>query len=143
VGRETDSTSKAALPGSRPAGSPFRSPDGKCRDSYFPFPNLSAGSFALPHYLGTYGDPNKYNRGYEEAWDIFVQHEFGKDFNAQVGYISNLVDSFENRYNLPLVSNGRLRGGYLPCRRFKAPSSDSAVWPGAGHVSASHSLLRW
>ena len=55
----------------------------------FPFPSLSAGKYTLPSYLGTYGYPNKYNRGYEEAWDFMVQHEFGHNFNAQVGYVGN------------------------------------------------------
>jgi hypothetical protein len=57
--------------------------------------------------------------------------------------ISNLVDSFANQYNLPLLSNGRLRGGYLSCKRFEAPSRESAVRARAGDIFVSDSLLRW
>ena len=53
------------------------------------FPSLSQGSYVLPFNLGTYGYPNKYNRGYEEAWNIFIQHEFAHNLNAQIGYIGN------------------------------------------------------
>jgi len=53
------------------------------------FPSLSQGSYVLPYYLGTYGYPNKYNRGYAEAWNLFVQHEFPGNFNAQIGYVGN------------------------------------------------------
>ena len=52
-------------------------------------PSLSAGSWQLPSYLGGYGYPNKYNRGYEEAWDFVVQHDLGGDWNLQVGYVGN------------------------------------------------------
>jgi hypothetical protein len=53
------------------------------------FPSLSQGSYTLPYYLGTYGYPNKYNRGYTEAWDIMIQHEFAHNLDAQIGYIGN------------------------------------------------------
>jgi len=55
----------------------------------FPFPNLSAGSFTLPHYLGTYGYPNKYNRGYLEGWNFEVQRALPKDFNLTLGYVGD------------------------------------------------------
>jgi hypothetical protein len=53
----------------------------------FPFPTLSAGKFVLPHYLGTYGYPNNYHRGYEEAWNLEVQRDLGHNWNLQLGYV--------------------------------------------------------
>ncbi len=53
------------------------------------FPSLSQGSYTLPTYLGTYGYPNKYNRGYNEAWNLFVEHEFAHNLDAQIGYVGN------------------------------------------------------
>jgi hypothetical protein len=55
----------------------------------FTAPSLSAGSWQLPSYLGGYGYPNKYNRGYEEAWDFVVQRDLGGNWNLQVGYVGN------------------------------------------------------
>jgi hypothetical protein len=53
----------------------------------FPFPTLSSGKFTLPSYLGTYGYPNDYHRGYQEAWNFEVQRDLGHNWNAQLGYV--------------------------------------------------------
>jgi hypothetical protein len=55
----------------------------------FPFPNLSTGQYVLPSYLGTYGYPNKYNRGYAEAWNFEIQRALPKDFNLTLGYVGD------------------------------------------------------
>ncbi len=55
----------------------------------FPFPDLTAGKYVLPHYLGTYGYPNNYRRGYVEAWNFEVQRDLGHNWNLQLGYVGN------------------------------------------------------
>jgi hypothetical protein len=55
----------------------------------FPFPNLSAGKFVLPSYLGTYGYPNNYRRGYAESWNLEVQRDLGHNWNLQLGYVGD------------------------------------------------------
>jgi hypothetical protein len=55
----------------------------------FTFPSLSAGKYALPSYVGTYGYPNAYHRGYTEAWNFEVQRDLGHNWNATVGYVGD------------------------------------------------------
>lgn len=56
---------------------------------YFPFPSLSAGKYVLPSYLGTYGYPNNYRRGYTETWNLQIQRDLGHHWNAQIGYVGD------------------------------------------------------
>jgi hypothetical protein len=55
----------------------------------FPFPSLSAGKYVLPSYLGTYGYPNDYHRGYAESWNFMIQRDLGHNWNLQLGYVGD------------------------------------------------------
>jgi hypothetical protein len=113
----------------------------------FPFPNLSAGKYVLPSYLGTYGYPNNYRRGYAEAWNLEVQRALPKDFNLTVGYVGDHMVREAEFINFnasapgPACPAGQTTVNGVPCggnigtplyAQFKNPSSMTINGPMSG-----------
>jgi hypothetical protein len=107
----------------------------------FPFPNLSAGKYVLPWYLGTYGYPNNYHRGYAEAWNLEIQRALPKDFNLTLGYVGDHMVREAEFINFNAAGQGGGKNGTpleLACTVSPPPSfcSPSASNPLGGNPSA-------
>jgi len=98
----------------------------------FPFPTLSAGSWTLPHYLGTYGYPNKYNRGYAEGWNLEVQRALPKDFNLQIGYVGDHMVREAEFINFNAAGPGGGSKGTPLYAQFSNPSAMTINGPMTG-----------
>ncbi len=77
----------------------------------FPFPSLSAGKYTLPSYLGTYGYPNDYHRGYAEAWNLEVQRDLGHNWNLQLGYVGDHMVREAEFINMNAAAPGTGKAG--------------------------------
>lgn len=62
-------------------------------------PDLSLGKFPLPTDVGTQTYPQKYNRGYTEAYNFTIQRTMGAGFDAQIAYVGThtvRANAFDN-----------------------------------------------
>jgi hypothetical protein len=50
-------------------------------------PNLSSGFVSLPGGTSTNTTAANYRRGYIESWNLFIQHDLGAKFVANIGYV--------------------------------------------------------
>ena len=66
----------------------------------FPFPNVSQGTTPLPSYIGTDFYPKQFHCGYVEAWNLTVQRDLGKGFNAQVAYVGDRGIRLQYSHNI-------------------------------------------
>jgi hypothetical protein len=98
----------------------------------FPFPNISAGKFTLPSYLGTYGYPLAYHRGYTEAWNLMIQRALPKDFNFQIGYVGNHMVREAEFINMNAAGPGGGNAGTPLYAQFGNPSSMTINGPFSG-----------
>jgi hypothetical protein len=98
----------------------------------FPFPNLSTGQYVLPSYLGTYGYPNKYNRGYAEAWNFEIQRALPKDFNLTLGYVGDHMVREAEFINFNAAGPGGGSHGAPLYAQFRNPSAMTINGPMTG-----------
>jgi hypothetical protein len=52
-------------------------------------PNYSNGFASLPVSGGTTTVPKNFRRGYLESWNLFLQHDLGHSYVANIGYVGN------------------------------------------------------
>jgi Carboxypeptidase regulatory-like domain/TonB dependent receptor len=50
-------------------------------------PVITNGFTSLPVTIGTNTTPANVHRGYIESWNMFLQHSFGRDYVANIGYV--------------------------------------------------------
>jgi hypothetical protein len=50
-------------------------------------PTITNGFTSLPVTIGTNTTPSDIRRGYIESWNLFIQHDFGRSYVANVGYV--------------------------------------------------------
>ncbi len=50
-------------------------------------PAIVNGFTSLPVTIGTNTTPSNIHRGYIESWNLFIQHDFGRNYVANVGYV--------------------------------------------------------
>ncbi len=50
-------------------------------------PTITNGFTSLPVTIGTNTTPANIHRGYIESWNVFLQHDFGRNYVANLGYV--------------------------------------------------------
>jgi hypothetical protein len=50
-------------------------------------PTITNGFASLPVTIGTNTTPSNIHRGYIESWNVFLQHDFGRNYVANIGYV--------------------------------------------------------
>ena len=50
-------------------------------------PTITNGFTSLPVTIGTNTTPANIHRGYIESWNLFLQHDFGRNYVANLGYV--------------------------------------------------------
>ncbi len=50
-------------------------------------PTITNGFTSLPVTIGTNTTPGNIHRGYIESWNLFLQHDFGHNWVANIGYV--------------------------------------------------------
>ena len=60
-------------------------------------PTITNGFTSLPVTIGTNTTPSNIHRGYIESWNLFIQHDFGRNYVANVGYVgTHAVNQFSD-----------------------------------------------
>ncbi len=62
-------------------------------------PAITNGFTSLPVTIGTNTTPSDIRRGYIESWNLFLQHDFGRAYVANIGYVGNSRGSAVLRYH--------------------------------------------
>ena len=50
-------------------------------------PTITNGFASLPVTIGTNTTPSNIHRGYIESWNVFLQHDFGRSYVGNLGYV--------------------------------------------------------
>lgn len=95
----------------------------------FSGPDLSLGKFVLPTYLGTNAFPEKFHRGYTEAYNFTVERAVGKGFNAQAAYVGTRTIRAIVSQNINAAGPGGGSAGTPLYRLYGNPNSINEFTP--------------
>ena len=75
-------------------------------------PAITNGFTSLPVTIGTNTTPANIHRGYIESWNVFLQHDFGRNYVANLGYVgTHAVRQFSG----VTLNAAPLPSGTTPC----------------------------
>jgi len=109
-------------------------------------PDLSSGQVVLPPNYGSWTYPTPYHRGYAETYNFTVQHDFGRGYNLQAGYVGTSDIRPSGGVDINAAPPGTGKSGQPLYILYGNASKISAMEPLDGsrynslQVSATHSL---